>query len=150
MSTSLTGEDVSIINDRILNDLADGDCVNLDYPNNLVEGKKGKNRNVLITFNATGEMVNCTIRVLKGSTDDKFFNNQLNIYKNDKSGYNLMTGEFIKRIGDGSGNITNEVYSMSAGFIQKIPNSKDNVEGDSEQAVSIYLIVFMNTDRSLS
>jgi hypothetical protein len=150
MGTSLTGNDITIINDRIFNDLADGDAINLDFPNNLVEGKKGKNRNAMITFNATGEQVTVTIRVLKASPDDKFLNNQLNLYRNNKSGYTLLTGEFIKRIGDGFGNITNEAYTMGAGYVQKIPNSKENVEGDSEQAVTIYQLMFMNTDRSLS
>jgi hypothetical protein len=149
-STSLSGNDLTYISDRLLADLADGDAVVLDFPNNLVEGKKGKNRNAIITFNATGEQVTVTIRILKGSPDDKFFNNELNIYRNNKAGYILLAGEFIKRSGDGAGNIINEIFTMGAGFVQKFPNTKENVEGDSEQGVSIYQLVFMNTDRSLS
>lgn len=149
-NTSLSGDDITIINDRIITDLADGDAINLDFPNNLVEGKKGKNRNVIITFNATGEQTTVTIRVLKASADDKYFNQELNTYRNNKAGYVLMSGEFIKRSGDGLGNIINEIYTMSAGIIQKIPNVKENVEGDTEQGVTIYTILFMNTDRSLT
>ena len=150
MSVALTGNDTTIINDRILSNLADGDAVTLDYPNNLVEIKKGKNGNVLYAFNATGEQTTTTIRVLKGSADDKFLNQELNTYRNNKAGYILLTSQFIKNIGDGAGNIANEIYNMTAGIVQKIPNTKENVEGDTEQAVSIYQIIFANTDRSIS
>jgi hypothetical protein len=56
----------------------------------------------------------------------------------------------IKRIGDGTGNVTNDVYKVNGGVVQKIPVVKENVEGDTEQSVSIYLIMFANTERSLS
>lgn len=150
MAVTLSGDDISIIGDRILADLADGDVVNLDFPNNITEGKKGKNGNTIITFNATGEQVTATIRVIKGSADDKFFNQELNTYRNNKAGYILLDGQFIKRSGDGQGNIINEIYNMINGFVQKIPNSKENVEGDSEQGVSIYQLMFMSTNRSFA
>ena len=36
MSTvSLTGSDTIIVNDRVISDLADGDCVALDFPNDI-------------------------------------------------------------------------------------------------------------------
>lgn len=149
-SVALTGNDVTIIGDRILEDLADGDAILLDFPNNIAEAKKGKNRNVIIAFNATGEQVTCTIRILKGSPDDKFLNQELNSYRNNKAGYILLSGEFTKRAGDGEGNIVNEIYTVTAGFIQKIPNSKENVEGDTEQGVSIYQLIFSSTDRSFA
>lgn len=150
MGVALNGADLIIINDRIISDLADGDAVVLDFPNNIAEGKRGKNNNVIISFNSTGKAATATLRVLKGSADDKFFNQELNTYLNDKVGYVLMAGEFVKRIGDGAGTITNEVYIMSNGFIQKYPNTKDNVEGDTEQGVSVYQIMFMNMDRSFA
>lgn len=148
-TVTLTGDDSITINDRTLADLADGDVCNLDFPNNIAEGKKGKNRNAIIAFNSTGESVTATIRVIIGSPDDKFFNNEMNTYRNNKAGYTLLTGEFIKRVGDGNGNITNVTYTMSAGFVQKIPTVKENSEGDSEQGISIYTLMFMNTDRSI-
>jgi hypothetical protein len=149
MSVSLTGNDISIINDRLLRDLADGDAVNLDFPNNLAEGKKGKNGNSIISFNEQGGMVTVTIRVLLGSPDDKYLNKELTLYKNNRAGYILLTGEFVKKVGDGQGNVSNIIYNMTAGFVQKYPNAKENTEGDTEQAVTIYQIVFMNTDRSI-
>lgn len=147
MGVALTGKDTSIIGTRILADLADGDCVNLDFPNNLVEAKIGKNGNTVYAFNATGKQATATIRVLRGSADDKYFSSEMNAYINDPAAYTLMSGEFIKRIGDGEGNITADIYQFKGGVIQKIPTVKENVEGATDQGVSIYTIIFANTAR---
>lgn len=149
-SVTLTGDDVVILSDRILADLADGDAVVIDVPNDIVTGKKGKNGNVTISFNAQGEVVDVTLRVLKGSADDKYLNSELNSYRQNKSGYVLLTAEFIKNVGDGEGNIIKEIYTLSAGFIKKLPAVKDNVEGDNEQSVSVYALQFMNANRSMT
>lgn len=147
---SLTGGDLIIVKDRQLSDFGDGDVVSFDLPNNIADGKRGKNGNAIIAFNSTGQTTTATIRILKGSPDDKFFNQEMNIYLRDKASYVLMSGEFIKKSGDGEGNVVNDILTMSGGFVQKIPNMKDNVEGDTEQGVSVYQIMFMNVNRSLS
>lgn len=147
---ALTGKDITEIKGRIFEDFGSGDVVNFDYPNNLVEVKKGKNGNSVFAFNATGQVVTATVRVIKGSEDDKFLNTEMNAYISNPAGYTLMSGTFIKQSGDGLGNIVSDIYSMSAGCIQKIPNVKDNVEGDTEQGETIYTIVFANTNRSMT
>jgi hypothetical protein len=150
MSASLTGNDVVKIDSRVFADLADGDAVNLDYANNVVEVKTGKNRNRIYAFNATGETVVATIRVIRGSSDDKFLNGKLVDYLSDSSLFTLMNAEFVKRVGDGLGNITNEIYKLEGGVVQKYPNVKTNVEGDTEQAVAEYTVIFSNTQRTLA
>lgn len=149
MSVALTGKDTTIIDTRRLTDQATGDCVLIDAPNNLVELKQGKNGNAIYAYNATGKQVNVTIRVIRGTADDKYLAARMQEYINDPAAFVLISAEFIKRSGDGAGNITNEVYTMSGGIIQKMPGGKENVEGDTEQAVSIYVIVFSNADRVL-
>ncbi|MBD3283537.1 hypothetical protein GF396_04515 [Candidatus Pacearchaeota archaeon] len=149
-SVSLTGADIININGRIFKDLADGDCVNLEFPNNLVEAKTGKNGNTIFAFNATGQLVTVTVRLIRGSADDKFLNNQLSIYRQDPARFVLFDGEFTKRAGDGQGSVTDDVYKVGAGLVQKIPATKENQEGDTEQAVSVYQLVFANTDRLLT
>jgi hypothetical protein len=144
---SLTGKDTSIIDDRVLNDFGDGDVVNIEFPNNLVEGKVGKNGNVLYAYNSTGNQVTVTMRLLRSSPDDKFFNTKVIQYKQNPAGFILMDGEFIKKVGDGKGNITNDIYKLSGGIIQKMVGGKENVEGDTEQSLSIYQLFFANTDR---
>lgn len=152
---SLTGKDTISMGSRgltlrIFNDLADGDTGNIEFPNNLVESKTGKNGNTIYAFNATGKTGVLTVRVLRGSPDDKYLNSELNKYLQDQSAYVLLDGEFIKRIGDGLGGVTNDVYRMSGGIINKYPVVKENVEGDTEQAVAIWTIPFANNERSLT
>lgn len=149
MSVALTGNDTTIIDTRRLTDLATGDCVLIDAPNNLVEVKQGKNGNAIYAFNASGKQVVVTIRVIRGSADDKYLSARMQEYINDPAAFVLISGEFIKRSGDGAGNTANEIYSLSGGVIQKMPGAKENVEGDTEQAVAIYPIVFANNDRAI-
>lgn len=155
MSVSLTGKDTIAVGSRgasprILVDLADADTGVLDFPNNLVEAKTGKNGNTIYAFNATGKVVTLNLRVMRGSTDDKYLNSEMNSYLNDPASYVLLDGEVVKRVGDGQGNITNDVYSLDGGIIQKMPAAKENVEGDTEQAVTMWQIIFANSNRGLT
>lgn len=146
---SLTGNDTIIVDSRIMRDFSDGDTVVLEFPNNLSENKSGKNGNMIIAYNASGKTVNATLRVLRGSGDDKYLNARLQEYINDPSGFIFVEAEFVKRTGDGQGNITAEVYKLEGGTFQKVPGTKENVSGDTEQAVSTYVITFANSTRSL-
>lgn len=155
MSVALTGKDTIAIGStglalRIFADLADGDTAVLDFPNNLVEAKTGKNGNTIYAFNATGKVVTATIRLLRGSEDDKFLNGEMNRFLLDPPAYTFLGGSFIKRIGDGLGVVTNDNYTLSGGIVQKMPATKENVEGDTEQAVVIWQIIFANSDRGIS
>jgi len=150
MSVSMNGSDTIILDTRIMKDFGDGDTTVLTFPNNVVEAKRGKNGNVLFALNSTGKVANVVVRVLLGSDDDKYLNSRLQEYLNDPAAFILFSGEFIKRSGDGAGNVTNIVYQLSAGAIQKMVEGKENVEGDTEQAIAIYTMVFANGDRALT
>ena len=155
MSVALTGKDTIAIGSRglaprIFADLADGDTGVLDFPNNLVEAKTGKNGNTIYAFNSTGVVGTMTLRVLRGSADDKYLNGEMNRYKLDPAAYTLIDGEIVKRVGDGIGNVSHDVYSLDGGIVQKMPNVKENVEGDTEQAVTIWQVIFANSDRGIS
>jgi hypothetical protein len=149
MSVSLTGKDTIIIDDRILKDLADADTAVLEFPNNLVEAKAGKNGNMIYAFNASGKLVNVTLRLIRGSSDDKYMQSRLQEYINDPAAFVMLEAEFIKRIGDGTGNTISDVYVLPGGAFLKMPGSKENVAGDTEQAVSVYALVFANSQRAM-
>lgn len=149
MIQALTGKDVIKIDDRILNDLIDGDTVLLAYPNTIGVVKTGKNKNSIFAFNCTGENVDVTIRVVMGSSDDKYLQSRLAEWINDPATFILLAGQFIKRVGDGSGNMNSLVYSLSGGIFKKIPAAKSNSDGDTEQSVSIYELSFSNAPRSI-
>lgn len=150
MSVALNGNDTIKIDSRIMKDLADGDTAMLDFPNDLAGVKVGKNGNVLFALNATGQTATMTIRVVMGSEDDKYMNSRLQEFRNDPPTFVLFKAELIKRVGDGAGNVVNNTYKVSGGIITKFPGAKENVEGDTEQNVAIYVITFANTDRSLA
>ena len=148
-TVSLTGKDVIKINGRLLNDLADGDCAALTFPNDIAVVKTGKNRNSIYAFKYDGNVCEVTLRVLRGSSDDKFLNNILALFKNDPAVFSLLQGEFSKQVGDGAGNLIADTYVLSGGIFKKQTEVKENAEGDTEQAVAIYTLTFSNAPRSI-
>ena len=87
MSVALTGKDTTIIDTRRLTDFATGDVVLIDAPNNLVEVKQGKNGNAIYAYNATGKQVTATIRVIRGTADDKYLAARMQEYINDPAAF---------------------------------------------------------------
>ena len=146
---AITGKDTLIINDRVFTDLADGDASTIAFPNDLITMKTGKDGNTLYASNKTGENVDAVLRVVKGSSDDKFLNSLYNSMKADLPAFSLLEGSFVKKIGDGQGNVTSDSYDMAAGIFKRGVDSKDNVEGDTEQAVSVWTLGFARANRSL-
>ena len=148
-STSLTGADTIQIDARIIRDLADGDCVNLVFPNDIAVVKASKNGNKIYAFNETGKQCEVTLRVLVGSDDDKYLNARLQSMKNDFSTFILLTGVFGKRVGDGAGNLSTDIYQMTGGVFKRQVDAKNNVEGNTDQSVAVYSIIFGNGDKSI-
>lgn len=148
-SVSLTGKDTILVDSRIFSDLADGDCGSLEFPNDIVAVKTGKNHNRIYAYNATGETCNLTLRLIRGSADDKYLLSRYYEYKNDPPSFVLLGTQITKRAGDGKGNIAADTYTLGGGIITKLPAVKENVEGDTEQAVSIWPITFTNSDRTI-
>ena len=149
MVVSLTGKDTVSINGIIFNDLADGDCAVLTFPNDLTNLKTGKNGNTIYAFNYTGRQCQLVLRLIRGNANDKYLNEQLSLYKNDPPSFNFLTGILVKNIGDGSGGVVNDIYSLTGGVFKKETEVKENAEGDIDQAVSIYTLIFSNAPRSI-
>lgn len=148
-AVSLTGKDNILIDSQLITDGANADVSVLEFPEELVTPKIGKNGNTIYAFNASGLKAVLTLKLLAGSADDKYLNSRLNQMTNDFPSFVLISGEFVKRVGDGAGNVNEIVYICQGGVPQKIPGTKENVEGDSEQAVSEWKIVFGNAGRAI-
>ncbi len=153
MTTAVTGNDTIVINDgtgdRSIVDFANADNIVVTFPNELVNMTVGKNGNAIYAFNQTGKIIEAELRLLTGSPDDKYFNSILIKQKTDLPSFVLLTGNFTKRIGDGQGNVGNAVYSMEGGVIYQQVDAKENVEGDTDNAVSVYRLRFANGDRTI-
>lgn len=151
MSTvSLSGNDIVNLNNRVFSDFADGDVADLKYPNDIAGVKTGKNGNTLYVLNETGKQAEFMLRLIRGSSDDKFLNSLLASQQANFAGFPLMIGEFVKRIGDGKGVVTNDTYILGGGVFTKQPEAKSNVEGDTNASVIIYTFKFSNVPRGLS
>lgn len=151
MSTiALSGNDSVIINNRIFADFADGNVAELTFPNDIATVKTGKDGNSIYGLNETGKQSELKLRLIRGSADDKFLNGLLAQQQLNFAGFPLMVGQFIKKIGDGSGNIKSDTYIMSGGVFTKQVEAKSNVEGESEQSVSIYTLKFSNSPRVIT
>jgi hypothetical protein len=146
-TVSMTGSDTIKINNRILADLGDGDVAALTFPNDIAVVKTGKNGNSIYGLNESGRQCEIVLRVVRGSGDDKFLNNLLAQQNNDFAGFVLMIGELTKRVGDGTGNVQNDIYILSGGVFSKQTEAKSNVEGDTEQSLSVYHMKFANAPR---
>lgn len=148
-ATSLTGTDTISISGRNLTDLGSGACVELTFPDDLATMKASKNGNTIIAYNNQGQVVDCSIRLLLGSSDDKYMNSLLQLQKQDISTFTLMTGVFSKRVGDGQGNLSTKVYQLNAGVFKKQPDAKTSSDGDPEQSEVVYMLRFGTGDPSI-
>ena len=147
---AMSGNDAVTINNTVLSDLADGDCVVLEFPNEIATVKTGKNGNTIYAQNQMGNNAEAKLRVIRGSSDDNFLNSLLLTQQgNFQSNVNII-GTFVKLVGDGKGNITNDTYILSGGVFQKLVMAKTNAEGDSAQSVSEYSIKFASAQRTLT
>lgn len=151
MSTvAISGNDSFTLNNRLFADFADGDTSHLTYPNDIMTVKTGKNGNSLYALKADGRQAELMLRIIRGSADDKFLNNLLASQQQNPEGFVLMISQLIKKIGDGIGGIISDTYILSGGVFKKQVEVKSNVDGDTEQSVSIYTLTFSNAPRVIA
>lgn len=144
-----TSNDIIEVDGEIVTTLGDGDTTNISYPNEIMSMKTGKNGNTVAAHNEMGREADLSIRVLKGGYDDKRFNSKLIAWANRSDDFEPMKATFTKVIHTDTG-IVNEVTSLKFGIPVKRIESRENVEGDSEQCFSTYIIRFGDSSRALS
>ena len=146
---TVTANDTLTLSGHVFVDLADGDETILTFPNNLVTRKTGKNGNTLFAQNAPGQNCDLTLRLMRGSPDDVYMQGLINTVPTDFPSTVLLAGTFVKRLGDGQGYVVSDTYTLAGGIISKIPEGKENVDGDTSQAVAVYNVIFASGARSL-
>jgi hypothetical protein len=140
--SALTGQDVIQINGRIITALADADSIMGTFPNPLMKVKAAKNGNIIYGLDNTGLMADLDLRLTIGSDDDKYLNSILATLISDVSSFILMTANVVKRVGDGQGNTNSVVYQCSGGVFKEQVGFKSSAEGDTDQSVSLYRMIF--------
>lgn len=150
---SLTGDDSVIFNGVPLTDFGDGDVVTIEPTADVQTTKVGKNANVISARNAEGDLFDVVIRVLRGGADDIMLNDDYAAYFSDPSSYQTATLAATKRIGDGTGFVTPDTQNLVFGIPKRRVGMKENVSGDTEQALAIYSYTFVsipnNSNRSI-
>ena len=146
---ALTGNDTLILQERVIKDMADGSIVEIAYQSDRVAVTTGKNDNTIYAEDRTGSNAVLTLRVIRGSADDRWLNG-LSIQQNrDLPSFVLLRGSFSKRIGDGYGEISYDNYILIGGVFQKYPDTQENLQGETEQGSTVYQIIFSRAERAL-
>lgn len=146
---TVTSNDTLTLNGHVFNDLATDDVTTISFPNALVTRKTGKNGNTIYAQNAQGLNADLVLRVMRGSTDDQYCQQLINTSPEDFPATQLLTGTFVKRLGDGQGNVVSDTYTLAGGVISKLVDGKENVSGDTSQAEAIYNVIFASGARAI-
>lgn len=144
---AISGSDTLTLWDRVFTDFADGDNFAITYPEDLVMASTGKNENTIFAKNEKGNNGLITMRLLRGSPDDRYMQKKQAESDRDFAATVLANGEFVKRMGDGTGSVINDTYRLQGGMINKRVEAKENVSGDTDQAIAIYTMTFASAKR---
>lgn len=153
MTDSYTAQDTITMTDFnggwILSDFADGTVAELSAPNELSSMTTGYNGNGLGAHNEPGRQRELTLRVVKGSSDDKRLNQNYNLWKARDGQFEPLKASFTKNVGHSDGSMTNDTVECFFGLPAGQPTQQTNVNGETEQVVSVYMIRFANSNRTM-
>lgn len=153
MVDSYTAKDVLICEDYqgewTLSDLADGTVAELAAPNELSQTTTGYNGNSLGSHNEPGRQRECTLRLVKGSNDDKRFNKNYNLWKNRDMRFKPFKMGFTKNVAHEDGSVTRDTVDCFFGLPAGQPVQMQDTSGNTEQVVSVYMIRFGNSERNM-
>ena len=145
----LVGSDTIIINARTFSDFGHGEVGKITFATDIATVKTGKTKNGIIASNASGDQATLELRLLRGGADDTDLNTLLLSYKTDPISFVLLAGSLAKKLGQGDGNVTTDLFTLSGGVFTKNPEVISNVEGDVEQAIVLYTIQFVSATRTI-
>jgi len=150
---SYTASDVIIVKDYrgefVLSDLADGTVAQLSAPNELSSTTTGWNGNGLGAHNEPGRQRECILRLVKASGDDKRLNENYNLWKNRDMRFKPLNITFTKNVGHNDGSITKDTVECFFGLPAGQPEQTNDVTGNTDQVVSVYMLRFANSERSM-
>lgn len=153
MTDSYTAQDIIIVEDYqgewVLSDFADGTVAELSAPNELSALTTGYNGNSLGAHNEPGRQRECTLRIVKAGSDDKRLNKNYNMWKNRDMRFRPLKATFTKNVGHSDGTITKDTVECFFGLPTGQPTQMMDMAGNTEQVVSVYMIRFGNSERSM-
>ena len=152
---SLFGSDTITFNDVPLSAFGSGEVAKITFPTELATVKAGKDGNTIYVQNVTGLQAVLEIKLIRGSADDVKLNGRVVAYKSTPALYILDKATIVKVIGSGVagknpevGSFVNDTYTCWGGIPTKQPEVVTNLDGDTEQALSVYTWTFAKAERS--
>lgn len=145
--TAVAGNDVLIINGTVITGHADGDAYKLEPQGPISQYKISKDGNSIVALQYTGILCKLTVRLVRDCPDDQVLNALLQSWIASPNTFSLMDATYVKSTGDGKGNVTDEVYSLAGGVFETIPGATTNMDGNTEQSVTVYTLWFRNDAR---
>lgn len=145
--TAVAGKDVLIINGQVFKGYADADAIKFEPQGPISQMKVSKDGNSIYSMQYSGIMAKLTLRLVRASFDDQTLNSLLQQWIGDPTSFVLMSGSYVKRVGDGKGNVTSEVYQLAGGVFESIPGGLSSMDGSIEQSVTTYTLLFRNDAR---
>lgn len=146
---ALTGNDNFILSDKVIKDFTDGSTIEIAYQNDRVGASTGKNNTTVYADNRQGTNAVVTLRILRGSADDRWLNGLSVQQDRDLPAFKVMNGSFTKRIGDGNGVVRFDNYVLLGGVFQRFPDAQENLQGETEQGTTVYQIFFAKAERGI-
>lgn len=145
--SAVAGKDVLIIDGQVITGLADGDAIKIDFDGPIAQMKTSKDGNSIYAMQYSGIVAKLTVRLVRSCFDDATLNSKLQQWIADPTSFPLMAGSYVKRVGDGQGNVTSEIYQLAGGIFERIPSATTNMEGNVDQSVTVYTMMFRNNAR---
>jgi len=138
----------SIINNRVLLDLADEVYEQITYDEDQVSVTIGKNGNAIYQILTAGDKATLVYRVIASSSDDIFLNNLLNVQRTGV--FTLIEGASSKIQNDGAGGSKTITYTLTGGVIKKGVDSVKQSSDNKDVAVATYNLTFSSVVRNIS
>ena len=133
---------------------ADGDYARVTFPNDIMNFTIGKHRNMLAAYNAMGTLAELELRLLRGSKEDKFLQDQFPTFASDSLSFSFIFAKVIKNLGVSNEGATastiEETYTLNNGIIAKAPEIISNVSGSTDQGVVVWQVRFAEFTRTVS
>lgn len=147
---ALTGNDTLILNNRLFQDFADGDTITITFPNEKVGGTTGKNDNTVYATNRQGSNIRVELRIVAASKDDIWLNGLSLQQDRDLPSFELLNGSFTKRVGDGFGKVKFINYVLLGGTFEQDIDTKENLQGETDQGIAVYRMFFAKGQRAIA
>lgn len=145
--TGIVGKDVLTINGQVIIATGDGDAIKLDPQGPIAQMKVSKDGNSVYALANSGIACKLAVKLVRGSFDDITLNGYLQQWLSDPASFSLLSGSYVKRMGDGKGNSVSDIYTLSGGLVEQIPPAVGNSEGSTEQGYVTYTLLFRNDVR---